>query len=174
MIIFLAQLTYLFSVTTNALKSELSTNRLIHLLQENEAQSSPTEISQHISVLKEHARNWRPLVYCWRGGQRSGSMALVMNEIGWPVSVQVAIKPTDGMFREPTKSHSPSNSTHVLAGPTGCGKTKILKRLREHGHQILDLEALARHRGSLLGQEPDKPQPSQKLFESRLFDFVVS
>ena len=128
-------------------------------------------IAAHIEMLNEHAKSWRPLVYCWRGGQRSGSMALVMNEIGWPVSIiSGGYKAYRRHVQEQLSRILPQIQLLVLAGPTGCGKTKLLKILRGHGHQVLDLEALARHRGSLLGQEPDEPQPSQKLFESRLFE----
>ena len=128
-------------------------------------------IAAHIETLNAHAKDWRPLVYCWRGGQRSGSMALVMNEIGWPVSIiSGGYKAYRRHIQEQLNRILPQIQLIVLAGPTGCGKTKLLKRLQEHGHQILDLEALAGHRGSLLGQEPDESQPSQKLFESRLFE----
>ena len=56
----------------------------------------------------------------------------------------------------------------VLDGPTGSGKTEVLRRLPDLGVQVLDLEGLAEHRGSLLGALPGRPQPAQKMFESRL------
>ena len=94
-----------------------------------------------------------------------------MNEIGWPVSIiSGGYKAYRRHVRGQLNHILPQIQLIVLAGPTGCGKTKLLNRLHEHGHQILDLEALARHRGSLLGQEPNEPQPSQKLFESNLFE----
>ena len=84
--------------------------------------------------------NWRPLVYCWRGGQRSGSMALVMNEIGWPVSIIAGGYKAYRRHVQKLSRILPQIQLLVLAGPTGCGKTKLLKRLRGHGHQILILK----------------------------------
>ena len=126
-------------------------------------------IAKHIEALSHHPKDWRPVVYCWRGGQRSGSMALVMHEIGWPVTlVQGGYKAYRRYVQEQLDLLLPQLNLLVLAGPTGCGKTDLLHQLRERGHQVLDLEGLASHRGSLLGQEPGIAQPSQKLFESRL------
>ena len=127
-------------------------------------------IATHIEALSQHPKDWRPVVYCWRGGQRSGSMALVMHEIGWPVTlVQGGYKAYRRHVQEQLDLLLPQLNLLVLAGPTGCGKTHLLHHLRARGHQVLDLEGLASHRGSLLGQEPGIPQPSQKLFESRLY-----
>lgn len=114
--------------------------------------------------------SFRPLVHCWRGGQRSGAMAAVMDQVGWTVTV------LDGGYmtwrRAVTAALYDTSLAHrlvLLDGPTGSGKTEVLKRLAERGVQTLDLEGLANHRGSLFGAMPGG-QPSQKLFESRLFD----
>jgi tRNA 2-selenouridine synthase len=132
-------------------------------------------IADHIEILSPHAKDWRPVVYCWRGGQRSGSMALVMHEIGWPVTlVEGGYKAYRRHIQEQLDMLLPQLNLIVLAGPTGCGKTDLLHQLGERGHQILDLEGLASHRGSLLGQEPSIPQPSQKLFESLLYGTLAS
>src|SRR5207244_8814302 len=56
----------------------------------------------------------------------------------------------------------------VIHGPTGSGKSRYLKNLQRSGEQVLDLEELAAHRGSVLGNLPGRPQPSQKWFESQL------
>ena len=118
----------------------------------------------------DRPRSWRPLVYCWRGGQRSAAFAHVLSEIGWEtarleggyrayrraVLADLAVLP--GMFR-----------WRVVCGLTGTGKSRLLHSLAAAGAQVLDLEALAAHRGSLLGDLPDRPQPPQKLFESRLW-----
>jgi len=126
-------------------------------------------ISHHISTFADHPKEWTPLVYCWRGGQRSGSMALVMHEIGWPVNLlQGGYKAFRRQVQTDLEEHLPRLNLIVLTGPTGCGKTDVLGTLRHDGHQILDLEHLANHRGSILGQDPSSDQPPQKLFESRL------
>ena len=128
-------------------------------------------IAKHIEQLSCHEKDWRPLLYCWRGGQRSRSMGLVMQEIGWPVAL------LDGGYKAYRRKVQTSleillERLHliVLSGPTGCGKTEILARLEEQGQQVVDLEGLAQHRGSILGQDPNQPQPSQKFFESLLYD----
>ena len=116
-------------------------------------------------------REWRPLVYCWRGGNRSGALATLLARIGWRVAL------LEGGYREFRRrviadlADWPQRlQFRVLAGRTGCGKSLILQRLAALGAQVLDLEALANHRGSVLGLLPESVQPSQKLFESRLWD----
>lgn len=113
---------------------------------------------------------FRPLVYCWRGGQRSGAMVAVMEQVGWPVTV------LDGGYqtwrRQVVAALYDAPLPHrlvALDGPTGCGKTALLQALAARGVQTLDLEALAAHRGSLFGALPGG-QPSQKAFETALHD----
>jgi tRNA 2-selenouridine synthase len=125
-------------------------------------------IARHIDErFRARGREWRPLVYCWRGGQRSASMAHVLREIGWhaatleggyrayrrEVLAQLDVLPATFGYR-------------VLCGATGSGKSRLLEALAARGEQVLDLERLASHRGSLLGEIPGAPQPSQKMFDS--------
>ncbi|MBK5207382.1 MAG: tRNA 2-selenouridine(34) synthase MnmH [Polaromonas sp.] len=115
-------------------------------------------------------REWRPLVYCWRGGKRSGSLALILDQIGFRVTL------VDGgykAFRAALVADLPQlaarYSYQVVCGPTGSGKTRLLQALANQGAQVLDLEALAHHRSSVLGLIPGVPQPSQKAFDSRIW-----
>ena len=117
-------------------------------------------------------KEYAPLVYCWRGGQRSQSLAAVLAAIGWPATVLDGGYKTYRTYVRSQLEHLPDRFTYrILAGATGSGKTHILQRLTQLGAQVLDLEALANHRGSLLGEvwaEKPTPQPSQKAFESLL------
>ncbi len=110
------------------------------------------------------------MVYCWRGGQRSGAMVTVMDQVGWPVTLLEGGYQT---WRRQVKAalyDTPLPHLLVLLdGPTGAGKTALLGAVAERGVQTLDLEALAAHRGSLFGAMPGG-QPSQKAFETRLHD----
>jgi tRNA 2-selenouridine synthase len=129
-------------------------------------------IGRHLAgYLADKPADYTPLVYCWRGGQRSRSMGHVLERVGWTVSllvqgyktyrrkVRVELESLPGQFRY-----------HVLAGYTGTGKTRILHALAQRGAQVLDLEGLANHQGSLLGEPPEGQNVSQKWFESRLWD----
>jgi len=110
---------------------------------------------------------WRPLVYCWRGGQRSGSFALILSQIGWRVEVlKGGYKAWRGLVVREVYDTPVRAPMVVLDGNTGTGKTEILNLLPAHGVQVIDLEGLANHRGSLFGAMG--PQPSQKAFEGRL------
>ena len=112
---------------------------------------------------------WRPLVYCWRGGQRSGAMATVLSQIGWRTAVlRGGYKTYRRSVVRALYDGPPLASLVLLGGPTGVGKTELLTRLAGRGVQVLDLEDLAGHRGSLLGAMPNRDQPSQKMFESGL------
>ena len=128
-------------------------------------------IARHIETLfADKPRDWKPLVYCWRGGNRSGSMAHILAKIGWPV-VQL-----DGGYKAyrahvaAALSDPPPVDFRVVCGTTGSGKSRLLETLERVGAQVLDLERLAAHRGSVLGHLPDEPQPSQKMFESQIWD----
>jgi tRNA 2-selenouridine synthase len=127
-------------------------------------------IAGHLEgAMADKPSSWAPLVYCWRGGQRSAAMATVLSQVGWrPTLVsggyrtwrrRVSARLYDGDMPAPVI---------LLDGYTGCAKTAILGRLAAHGVQSLDLEGLAGHRGSIFGALAGRPQPSQKLFESRL------
>ncbi len=128
-------------------------------------------IAQH---LEDHFANkpksYRPLVYCWRGGSRSGAMTHILQKIGFG-AMQL-----DGGYKAYRRhvvaelSSLPSRlSYRVVCGPTGSGKSRLLQILQSQGAQVLDLEELAAHRGSLLGALPDRAQPSQKSLESAIW-----
>jgi tRNA 2-selenouridine synthase len=127
-------------------------------------------IARHLqTTFADRPRSWRPMIYCWRGGKRSGSMTAWFNLIGWKA------RQLDGGYK--TYRHHVLEQLNecpgrfqyrVLSGLTGSGKTRLLKALGECGAQIIDLEGLARHRGSLLGAISGEAQPSQKFFETAL------
>jgi tRNA 2-selenouridine synthase len=111
--------------------------------------------------------NYRPLVYCWRGGQRSASLATILDAVGWKACV------LEGGYRSfrrhvltATADLPAQLAWRVIQGPTGSGKTRLLHSLAEQGAQVLDLETLAHHRASVLGKLPDQQQPSQRFFET--------
>lgn len=120
-------------------------------------------------------KTWRPLVYCWRGGQRSGAFTHILREIGWNahrleggykswrshVIEQLAVLPTRLAFT-------------VVSGPTGSAKSRILEAMARQGAQVLHLEELAAHKGSVLGGLPDAPQPAQKGFETQLMSALAA
>ncbi len=115
-------------------------------------------------------KSWKPLVYCWRGGKRSGSLALILSEIGFEVTL---IEGGYKAFRAAVVADIARLATQfnyrIICGPTGSGKTRLLQGLASAGAQILDLEALAEHRSSVLGLIPGQPQPSQKQFDMRIW-----
>jgi tRNA 2-selenouridine synthase len=127
-------------------------------------------IANHLdTTFAGRPRNWRPLIYCWRGGKRSGSMTTWFNLIGWQARQLEGGYKTYRRATLDTLGALPAQFGYiVLVGHTGSGKTRLLQALRQAGAQVLDLEALARHRGSLLGALPGEPQPSQKSFDSAL------
>lgn len=133
-------------------------------------------ISQHLTRhLASKAKDYHPLVYCWRGGQRSNSMASVLAQIGWQVTVLQGGYKTYRAYVRTQLEQVPQKFTYrALCGLTGTGKTVILQRLVQQGAQVLDLEDLAKHRGSLLGEQWEAPQPSQKYFESLLLQKLHS
>ena len=128
-------------------------------------------IARHIEARwLDMPKDWRPLVYCWRGGNRSGALALVLARIGWP-AIQL-----DGGYKAYRAHVSAALAElapldlRVICGTTGSGKSRLLETLERIGAQVLDLEKLAAHRGSVLGHLPSQPQPSQKMFETRIWD----
>ncbi|MBW4665609.1 MAG: tRNA 2-selenouridine(34) synthase MnmH [Chroococcus sp. CMT-3BRIN-NPC107] len=137
-------------------------------------------LSHHlIDHFESKDKNYHPLVYCWRGGQRSNSMALVLSQVGWQVTVlEGGYKTYRAYVREQLAQLPAQLNYTILCGLTGTGKTHILQQLSQRpNQQVLDLEALANHRGSLLGEEwTNQPisQPTQKQFESLLLQQLQS
>lgn len=114
---------------------------------------------------------WNPLVYCWRGGTRSAAMVQVFNSIGWRAQqLPGGYKAYRRKVIETIATLSGKFSFLVLCGRTGVGKTRLLEVMRERNNQVLDLESIANHRGSVLGEPVTGGQPSQKWFESQVCD----
>lgn len=115
-------------------------------------------------------KSWKPLVYCWRGGKRSGSLALILSEIGFEVTlIDGGYKAFRAAIVEDSARLAQLLHFRVICGPTGSGKTRLLQGLQREGAQVLDLEALAEHRSSVLGMIPGQSQPSQKQFDMRIW-----
>jgi len=114
-------------------------------------------------------QGWRPLIYCWRGGMRSGSMVQWLRLVGWDAQ-QLAggYKAFRRHVIEQIAALVPRLDLRVLVGATGSAKTRVLQALASQGAQVLDLEHCARHKGSLLGAMPGVEQPSQKNFETQI------
>ena len=127
---------------------------------------------------RDQPRDWKPLIYCWRGGNRSGAMAHIFAKIGWPVhQLDGGYKEYRRFITQQIDQQAQTLSFQVICGPTGSGKSRLLQTLAAQGAQVLDLEKLAAHRGSVLGHLPTESQPTQKMFESRIWQtlrhFVV-
>ncbi|WP_341647336.1 tRNA 2-selenouridine(34) synthase MnmH [Thauera humireducens] len=127
-------------------------------------------IARHLQTyLKDKPKSWRPLIYCWRGGQRSGSFATWLRMVGWDAhQLQGGYKSFRHHVIDDIARIAPALHWQVVCGPTGSAKTRILEALARSGAQTLDLEDLAAHKGSVLGALPDRPQPTQKRFETTL------
>ena len=118
------------------------------------------------------SRDTKILVYCWRGGLRSKSLAIILNQIGFHNVILL-----NGGYRS-FRKHVRESLPHlinqheyiVLAGRTGTGKTLFLDCLREKGENVLDLENIAKHKGSVLGAYVSSEQPGQKLFDMTLWN----
>jgi tRNA 2-selenouridine synthase len=143
------------------------------------AAMAAANISKHIdNFVMDKPRDWKPLTYCWRGGKRSGSLSLILSEIGFQVRI------IDGgykAFRAALVEDIPrlveKLNFIVVCGPTGSGKTRLLQALStisasetQPAPQVLDLEALANHRSSVLGVLPGLPQPTQKAYDTLVWD----
>ena len=114
-------------------------------------------------------KHWKPLIYCWRGGQRSGALTTVFRQVGWDAKqLEGGYKSYRRFVVEELATLPRSFAYRVIKGATGSGKTRILQSMARQGAQVLDLEALAGHKGSVLGLVPDTLQPSQKSFEAAL------
>jgi tRNA 2-selenouridine synthase len=137
-------------------------------------------VAQNIASLlqeqfQEKPKDWSPLVYCWRGGNRSGALATILARVGWPTYI------LEGGYREYRRAVLSSFDIlagqfqyQVIAGPTGSGKSQILQNLAAAGQQVLDLEDLAKHKGSVLGNLVGQPQPSQKYFDTLIAEKLRS
>jgi len=136
-------------------------------------------VTQNISAgIDVHVREkdpaFCPLIYCWRGGQRSLSLATILSQIGWQsYLLEGGYKNYRARVREQLDQRIPAFTFVSVSGLTGTAKTKILGQMESVGEQVLDLESLANHRGSLLGAHEDTPQPSQKFFEGQLMEKIL-
>lgn len=128
-------------------------------------------IAHHLQErFHDRPKEWRPLIYCWRGGQRSGAMQIIFRQIGWRADkLEDGYKAYRRQVLDALETIPSRFNYQVLCGPTGSAKSRVLQAIGRQGGQILDLEALAAHKGSVLGPLPGEDQPAQKSFETALW-----
>ena len=129
-------------------------------------------IAHHLeTALADMPKSWRPLVYCWRGGMRSNAMATILSSVGWPTGV---VKGGYKTWRREVVAGLEQEEVlfpvRLIDGQTGTGKTALLHAIAEAGGQVIDLEALANHRGSAFGDFGEDAQPAQRIFETEIWD----
>ena len=129
-------------------------------------------IANHLEAyFAEKPKGYRPLVYCWRGGSRSGAFTTILRAVGWSAAqLEGGYKAYRRHVIEELELLPKQFRFVVICGPTGVGKSRFLRALQECNAQVLDLEEMAAHMGSVLGAYPDRPQPSQKYFETLVWD----
>ena len=129
-------------------------------------------IASHIETsFLIHPKGWKPLIYCWRGGSRSGAMSHILRSIGWPaLQLEGGYKAWRGQVLVDLEALPGNYSYKVICGRTGSGKSRLLDAMANNGQQVLDLEKMAAHKGSVLGDLPGEPQPAQKRFESLIWE----
>ncbi len=133
---------------------------------------SARNIAAHIErEVLDKPKGWKPLVYCWRGGNRSGALATILGAIGFQATlIEGGYKAWRAALVDDIPRLAQRLQYRVVCGPTGSGKTRLLQALAAEGAQVLDLEDLATHRSSVLGHIPGVAQPSQKAFDSLVWD----
>ena len=133
-------------------------------------------IAAHIErEVIDKPKDWKPLAYCWRGGQRSGSLSLILSQIGFRVTlVEGGYKAFRAAVVQDIARLTETLHFEVICGPTGSGKTRLLHAMQAQGAQVLDLEALANHRSSVLGAVPGLAQPTQKRFDTLIWNQLRS
>jgi tRNA 2-selenouridine synthase len=133
---------------------------------------SARNVAAHIErEVLDKPKGWQPLVYCWRGGNRSGALATILGAIGFQVTlIEGGYKAWRAALVDDLTAQAQRLHYRVICGPTGSGKTRLLQAISAQGAQVLDLEALANHRSSVLGHIPGVEQPSQKRFDSLIWD----
>jgi len=129
-------------------------------------------IAAHIErEVIDKPKDWKPLAYCWRGGKRSGALSLILDQIGFRVTlVEGGYKAFRAAMLIDIAQRAQQLDWRVVCGPTGSGKTRLLHALADAGAQVLDLEGLANHRSSVLGAIPGRPQPTQKRFDTLIWN----
>lgn len=128
-------------------------------------------IANHLEAhFADKPKSWRPLIYCWRGGNRSGAMAHILNQVGWRAGkLDGGYKAYRRTVLDELEILPAKFQLIVVCGLTGSGKSRLLQALHSEGAQVLDLEQLAAHRGSILGNLPETAQPAQKMFDSQIW-----
>jgi tRNA 2-selenouridine synthase len=128
-------------------------------------------VAAHIEAhCQDKDKKWKPLIYCWRGGKRSGSLALILGQIGFDVHlIEGGYKAFRAEMIADLQTLSTQFDYRVVCAPTGSGKTRLLHALKAEDAQVLDLEDLANHRSSVLGLVPGQVQPSQKQYDMRIW-----
>ena len=129
-------------------------------------------IAAHIErEVIDKPKDWRPVAYCWRGGQRSGSLSMILGQIGFRVTlIEGGYKAFRAAVVQDIVRLVSGLDLRVICGTTGSGKTRLLQALVAQGAQVIDLEDLANHRSSVLGAIPGLAQPTQKRYDTLIWD----